>query len=70
LTIRGQAAPVTFVVEVGGFTDDQVDSTKLPGLAARTTLRRSDFGFGTKLPAFVVGEDVTVQLKILAIRDL
>lgn len=70
LTVRGRSAPVTFTVEVGGFTDDPVDSAAVLGLAARTTLRRSDFGFGTGLPALVVGDDVTVQLNILAIRDL
>lgn len=70
LTIRNITAPVTLAVEVGGFADDPVDSVDVLGLSASTTLRRSDFGFGTEVPAVIVGEDITVQLDIHAIRDL
>lgn len=70
LTIRGITRPVTLSVEVGGFGNDPVDSVQVLGLSATTTLHRADFRLAPNVPTLVVGEDVTVQLDILAIRDL
>lgn len=70
LTIRNVSTPVTLAVEFGGFGHDPVESTDVLGLSASTTLRRSEFGFGATVPTLVVGEDITVQLDIHAIRDL
>jgi polyisoprenoid-binding protein YceI len=69
LTIRNITRPLTLAVEVGGFADDPVDSVQVLGLSATATLRRSELGFGAKVPPLVVGEEITMQLDIHAVRE-
>jgi polyisoprenoid-binding protein YceI len=70
LTIRNVTRPLTLAVEVGGFADDPIDSVQVLGLSATATLRRSDFGFGAEVPTLIVGEEITMQLDIHAVRDV
>jgi polyisoprenoid-binding protein YceI len=70
LTIRNITRPLTLAVEVGGFADDPVDAVQVLGVSATATLRRSDFGFGAKVPSLIVGEEITMQLDIHAVREI
>lgn len=69
LTVRNAIKPVTLTVEIGGVGDDPVEHVQVLGLSAITTLRRADFGLAPEVPALIVGEEVTVKLDILAVRD-
>lgn len=69
LTIRRITRPVTIAVTVGGFAEDPVGSVQVLGLTGTTTLHRRDFELAATVPPLIVGEDITVELDIYAIRE-
>ena len=61
LTVHGQTRPVTLVGEVTSNDDGEA------AITASTTVNRSDFGV-TKMPGFIVGKDLAIELEIVATR--
>lgn len=61
LTVHGQTQPVTLVGEITSTENGDAAFT------ASATLSRHDFGVA-KMPAFVVGRDLAIELKIIATR--
>ncbi len=69
LTLHGVTKPVTLTAELGGFGDGQAEGSKVLGVSARTEINRSDFGVGGNVPSAVVGEKITIELDIEALRQ-
>ncbi|WP_298180040.1 YceI family protein [Saccharomonospora sp.] len=69
LTLHGVTKPVTLTAELGGFGDGQTEGSKVLGVSARTEINRSDFGVGENVPSAVVGEKITIELDIEALRQ-
>ena len=61
LTVHGQTRPVTLVGELTSTEHGEA------AITASATVRRHDFGV-TKMPAFVVGRDLAIELTIVATR--
>ncbi|EIE98620.1 YceI family protein [Saccharomonospora glauca] len=70
LTVRGVTKPVTLTAELGGFGPGLTEGSKVIGVAARTEIKRSDFGVGAGIPSAVVSDKVIIELDIEAgLRD-
>ncbi|EHR60749.1 YceI family protein [Saccharomonospora cyanea] len=69
LTLRGVTRPVTLTAELGGFGDGMTEGSKVIGVAARTEIKRSDFGVGGNIPTAVVSDKVVIELDIEAGRQ-
>jgi polyisoprenoid-binding protein YceI len=61
LTLHGETRPVILIGEITSTDDGSAAFT------ASATVNRSDFGV-SKMPGFVVGRDVAVELEIVATR--
>ena len=61
LTVHGQTRPVTLVGELASTADGDASFT------ASATVSRHEFGV-TKMPAFVVGKELTIDLEVVATR--
>jgi polyisoprenoid-binding protein YceI len=61
LTVHGQTRPVDLVGELGSTESGDAAFT------ASATVSRHNFGV-TKMPAFVVGKDLAIELEIIARR--
>jgi polyisoprenoid-binding protein YceI len=72
LTIHGVTRPVTFLLELNGFTKDPYGGYRA-GFSATTVISRSDFGVSINLPmeggGVVVGDKVQVGLELEAVLD-
>ncbi len=72
LTIHGVTRPVTFLLELNGFTKDPYGGYRA-GFSAATVISRSDFGVSINLPmeggGVVVGDKVQVSLELEAVLD-
>lgn len=72
LTIHGVTRPVTFQVELNGFTKDPFGGYRT-GLSAATEINRRDFGISINLPmeggGVVVADKVQIRLEIEAVLD-
>jgi polyisoprenoid-binding protein YceI len=72
LTIRGVTKPVTFKLELNGFTPDLYGGTRV-GFSAATEINRQDFGVSYNGPipgadnAMVLSDRVTLNLEIEAV---
>ena len=64
LTLHGVTKPV--VLQVQGPTGPVTGLDKKPhsGFSATTTIKRTDFGLGTSVPAAVVGDDVKLSIDL------
>jgi polyisoprenoid-binding protein YceI len=64
--------PVTFQLELNGFTKDPFGGYRA-GFSATTNISRSEFGVSIKLPmeggGVVVGDKVQVSLELEAVLD-
>lgn len=63
LTIKGVTKVVTFDVTMNGPTAHPDPKNKKPqlGMKAMTTIKRSDFGIGSKLPTVMVGDNIQIR---------
>ncbi|HTT90900.1 MAG TPA: YceI family protein [Acidimicrobiales bacterium] len=72
LTVHGVTRPVTFLLELNGFTKDPYGGYRV-GLSATTDITRSDFGVSINIPmeggGVVVGDKVQVSLELEAVLD-
>lgn len=69
LTIRGSTREVRLAAEFLGFDETGLQGEPRIGFAARTTIRRSDFGVGegaVEGSKLVVGDSVTIELDVEA----
>ncbi|TDD07989.1 YceI family protein [Nonomuraea diastatica] len=71
LTIRGITRDVAMAVEFLGLDETGLQGEQRIGFSAATTIRRSDFGVGAagEGEKVVVGDKVTVQLDVQAVRE-
>lgn len=67
LTLRGVTKPVAFDVTLNRIGVHSFSFKYVAGFSARTTIRRSDFGMRTQLPA--VGDEVEIRLEVEGLRD-
>jgi polyisoprenoid-binding protein YceI len=72
LTVHGVTRPVTFQLELNGFTKDPFGGYRA-GFSATTNISRSEFGVSINLPmeggGVVVGDKVQVSLELEAVLD-
>jgi polyisoprenoid-binding protein YceI len=72
LTVHGVTRPVTFKLELNGFSKDPYGGYRV-GWSATTDISRSDFGVSINLPmeggGVVVGDKVQVSLELEAVLD-
>lgn len=63
LTIKGVTKVVTFDVTMNGPVAHPNPTNKKPqlGIKALTTIKRSDFGIGGKLPTIMVGDNIQIR---------
>ncbi len=63
LTIKGVTKVVTFDVTMNGPAAHPDPKNKVPqlGIKALTTIKRSDFGIGGKLPTIMVGDNIQIR---------
>lgn len=64
LTFRGVTKPVTLAVTFGGdLAKHPMANVPAIGFGAEGVIKRSDFGVAPNLPAFAVGDDVTIRFQ-------
>lgn len=71
LAIRGITRDIAMAVEFLGLDETGLQGEQRIGFSATTTIRRSDFGVGAagEGEKVVVGDKVTVQLDVQAVRE-
>ena len=63
LTIKGVTKPVTFDVTMNGPAAHPDPKNKIPqlGVKALATIKRTDFGIGTKMPSIMVSDEIQIR---------
>lgn len=69
LTVHGVTKPVVLQVDGPRGPITGMDHKPHSGFSARTTVKRTDFGIGTKFPSSVVGDDVTLVIDLDAVKQ-
>jgi polyisoprenoid-binding protein YceI len=73
LTVHGVTRPVTFQLELNGFTKDPFGGYRT-GFSAVTDISRSDFGVSINVPmeggGVVVGDKIQIRLEVEAVLDV
>jgi len=64
LTLHGVTKPVTLQVDGPTGPVNGMDKKPHSGFSATTTLKRTDFGIGTKVPSTIVGDDVNLTIDL------
>ncbi len=67
LTLHGVSKPVTLNVKFNHAGINPITNKMTAGFSGNTTLKRSDFGMNTLLPA--VGDDVKINIEVEAYKD-
>jgi len=67
LTLNGVTKPVTFNVVYSGSM--AMGPAQRMGFSATTTIKRSDFGVASYLPAFAVGDDVALNVEVEFVKQ-
>lgn len=69
LTLHGVTHPIE--LDVDGPTGPVQGMDKKPhsGYSATTTIKRTDFGIGTKYPAAVLGDDIKMTIELEAVKQ-
>lgn len=60
LTMHGVTKPVTLKLEYRGSFEDPRNKKKVTGLRVTGSIKRSDFGIGTKFPGNLLSEEVII----------
>ena len=63
LTIKGVTKSITLDVTMNGPVAHPDSKNKIPqlGMKALATIKRSDFGIGSKLPVAMVGDEIQIR---------
>ncbi len=70
LTLHGVTKSVVLDVEgPSGPTPGMMDHKPHSGYSATTTLKRTDFGIGTKYPAAAVGDDIKLSIDLEVVKQ-
>lgn len=64
LTLHGVTKPVVLTAEGPRGPATGMDKKQHAGFSATTTVKRSDFGIGSKFPAAMVGDDVKLNIEL------
>jgi polyisoprenoid-binding protein YceI len=64
LTLHGVTKPVVLTAEGPTGPVSGMDHKQHAGFSATTTIKRTDFGIGSKFPAAVVGDDVKLNIDL------
>ena len=64
LTVHGVTKPVVLTAEGPRGPAPGMDKKQHAGFSASTTIKRSDFGIGPKVPATMVGDDVKLNIEL------
>lgn len=64
LTLHGVTKPVVLTAEGPRGPAAGMDKKQHAGFSASTTIKRSDFGIGTKFPSAMVGDDVKLNIEL------
>ncbi len=64
LTLHGVTKPVVLTADGPRGPVTGMDHKQHAGFSASTTLKRSDFGIGSKFPAAMVGDDVKLNIEL------
>ncbi|QIS22197.1 YceI family protein [Nocardia terpenica] len=68
VTIGDQTHPVTLDVEWGGIQEFPATGDRHIGFTATSTLKRTDFGIGTAIPAAMLSDKIAIELDIQLIE--
>jgi len=69
LTLHGTTRPVTLDVEGPSGPVEGMDHKPHAGFSASTTISRTAFGIGSKFPAAMVGDDVTLNIELDVVKQ-
>jgi polyisoprenoid-binding protein YceI len=69
LTLHGVTKPVTLTVDGPTGPINGMDHKPHSGFSAIATIRRSDFGIGTKYPTSVLGDDVALSIDLDVVKQ-
>ena len=69
LTLHGVTKPVTLTVEGPRGPAPGMDHKPHAGFSATTTIKRTDFGIGSKFPAAMVGDDVKLDIELEVVKQ-
>jgi len=61
LTFHGVTKPIVLDATLRGVTTNPMSKKATAGFKVSGTIKRSDFGFGTKYPAAMLSEEVTLN---------
>lgn len=64
LTLHGMTKPVVLQVDKPNGPANGMDKKPHYGFSASTTLKRTDFGIGAKVPSAIVGDDVALTIDL------
>jgi len=64
LTLNGVTKPVELTVEGPRGPAAGMDKKQHAGFSASTTIKRTDFGIGSKFPAAMVGDEVKINIEL------
>jgi polyisoprenoid-binding protein YceI len=69
LTLHGVTKPVILDVEGPSAPVPGMDHKPHSGFTATTTIKRTDFGIGTKFPAAMVGDEVKLTIELEVVKQ-
>ena len=69
LTLHGITKPVVLAADGPRGPVDGMDHKPHAGFSATTTIKRTDFGIGTKFPAAIVGDDVKLNIELEVVKQ-
>jgi len=69
LTLHGVTKPVVLQADKPTGPANGMDKKPHYGFSATTTLKRTDFGIGAKVPSAIVGEDVSLTIDLDAAKQ-
>jgi polyisoprenoid-binding protein YceI len=69
LTLHGVTKPVVLMAEGPRGPADGMDHKPHAGFSATTTIKRSDFGIGSKFGSAMVGDDVKLSIELEVVKQ-
>ena len=69
LTLHGVTKPVVLNVEGPSGPAPGMDHKPHSGFSATTTIKRTDFGIGSKYPANVIGDDIALVIELEVVKQ-
>jgi polyisoprenoid-binding protein YceI len=69
LTLHGVTKPVVLMADGPRGPAPGMDHKPHAGFSATTTIKRSDFGIGSKFPAAMVGDDVKLDIDLEVVKQ-